>query len=136
RRGRPMTDDASDAGGLLRDARAGDSRALGELLDRHRGRLRLMVQLRLDRRLRGRIDPSDVIQESYLEAAERFPEYAQDPAMPFFLWLRLLTAQKLLTLHCRHLRAKARDAAREVSLYGGALPEASSAALAAQLAGH
>ena len=52
------------------------------------------------------------------------------------VWLRFLTAQKLLVLHRRHLGAKVRDAAREISLYRGALPEASSAALAAQLVGH
>jgi RNA polymerase sigma-70 factor (ECF subfamily) len=121
---------------LLRRATQGDDRALGDLLARHRDRLRLMVRLRLDRRLQGRIDPSDVIQEAYLEAAERFGDYARDQPMPFFLWLRFLTAQKLLVLHRQHLGTKARDAAREVSLYRGALPEASSAVLAAQLVGH
>jgi RNA polymerase sigma-70 factor (ECF subfamily) len=126
---------STDTGELLRRAGDGDGQALGELLARHCERLRLMVRLRLDRRLQGRIDPSDVLREAFLEAAERFPEYTRAPAMPFFLWLRFLTAQKLLVLHRRHLGARARDAGREVSLYRGALPEASSAALAAQLAG-
>ena len=121
---------------MLRRASAGDRQALGELLSKYRARLHLMVRLRLDRRLQGRIDSSDVIQEAYLEAAERFAEYVRRPPMPFFLWLRFLTAQKLLVLHRRHLGAKARDASREVSLYRGALPEASSAVLAAQLVGH
>jgi RNA polymerase sigma-70 factor (ECF subfamily) len=90
----------------------------------------------MDRRLQGRVDASDVIQEAYLEAAQRFADYCQKPDMPFFLWLRFLTAQQLLILHRRHLGVQARDAGREVSLYRGALPEASSAALAAQLVGH
>jgi RNA polymerase sigma-70 factor (ECF subfamily) len=47
-----------------------------------------MIRLRFDQRLQGRIDPSDVLQETYVEAMERFREYAADPAMPFFLWLR------------------------------------------------
>jgi RNA polymerase sigma-70 factor (ECF subfamily) len=94
-----------------------------------------MVRLRLDQRLKGRIDPSDVLQEAYLEAFQRFPDYARAPDMPFFLWLRFLTAQRLLILHRRHLAAQARDAGREVSLDGGGMPEASSAALAAQLVG-
>src|SRR5690242_957998 len=98
-----MATDADDPSELLRRARQGDAVALGELLARHRDRLRRMVGLRLDRRLQGRIDPSDVVQESYLEAAERFAEYARDPDMPFFLWLRFLTAQRLLILHRRHL---------------------------------
>jgi RNA polymerase sigma-70 factor (ECF subfamily) len=131
-----MPHDSDETTELLDRARRGDQRALGDLLARHRERLRLMVRLRLDRRLQGRIDPSDVIQEAYLEAAERFPDYARDQPMPFFLWLRFLTAQKLLVLHRHHLGAKARDAGREVSLHRGALPEASSAVLAAQLVGH
>lgn len=118
-----------------RRAAAGDRAALGELLARHRDRLRLMVRLRLDQRLRGRIDPSDVLQDAYLEAFQRFDDYARDPDMPFFLWLRFLTAQRLLILHRRHLAAQARDAGRDVSLDGGTMPEASSAALAAQLVG-
>ncbi len=131
-----MPDNPSETEKLLHRARDGDRQALGELLCRYRDRLLLMVRLRLDRRLQGRIDSSDVIQDAYLEAAERFAEYVRDPAMPFFLWLRFLTAQKLLVLHRRHLGAKARDAGREVSLYRGVLPEASSAVLAAQLVGH
>jgi RNA polymerase sigma-70 factor (ECF subfamily) len=95
-----------------------------------------MVALRLDRRLQGRIDASDIIQEAYLEASRRLADYLRQPPMPFFLWLRFLTGQKLVELHRHHLGAQARDAGREVSLYRGTLPETSSAALAAQLLGH
>jgi RNA polymerase sigma-70 factor, ECF subfamily len=108
----------------------------GAMLQKHRSRLRRMVALRLDPRLHGRIDPSDVIQDTYLEAAARLAEYVQKPSMPFFLWLRWLAGQKLVTLHRHHLGRQMRDAGREVSLYRGRLPEASSAALAAQLLGH
>jgi RNA polymerase sigma-70 factor (ECF subfamily) len=94
-----------------------------------------MVALRLDRRLYGRIDPSDVIQEAQLEAAERLAEYLRNPTMPFFLWLRLITGQRLLALHRRHLGAQMRAAGREVSLDRRPLPQATSAALAAQLLG-
>jgi RNA polymerase sigma-70 factor (ECF subfamily) len=95
-----------------------------------------MVALRLDRRLQGRIDPSDVIQEAYLEASTRLADYLRDPSMPFFLWLRFLTGQKLVTLHRHHLGVRMRDAGQEVATCWGRLPEASSAALAAQLLGH
>ncbi len=122
-----MTDD------LLRRARAGDAAALGALFAHYRDRLRLMVRLRLDRRVCGRLDPSDVVQEAYLDVARRFPEYAAAPAVPFYVWLRELTGQRLIDLHRRHLGAKVRDAAQEVSLYRGALPQASSASLAQQL---
>lgn len=108
---------------------------LGDLLETHRERLRRMVRLRLDRRLQGRIDASDVIQDAFAEASTRYDEYVADPPMPFFLWLRFLTRQRLLVLHRKHLGAQVRDASRDVSLYQGAWPEATSAALAAQLVG-
>ncbi len=108
----------------------------GEFLSAHRDRLRRMVAIRLDHRLRGRIDPSDVIQEAFLEATERRPEYDRqsDPMSPF-LWLRFLTLQRLQIVHRRQLGTKARNARREVSIHGGAYPAASSAALAARLLG-
>src|SRR5262245_53279797 len=120
---------------LLQRAAEGDAEGWGVLLLRHSKRLRRMVALRLDHRLQGRIDASDVLQEAYLEAWSRLAEYLQAPTMPFFLWLRFLTGQKLVTLHRHHLGRQMRDPARELSLYRGALPEASSAALAAQLLG-
>jgi RNA polymerase sigma-70 factor (ECF subfamily) len=120
---------------LIEQAVRGDQRALGDLLRRHRERLRRMVALRLDRRLQGRVDPSDVLQDACLDAVRRLPEYHQDPKMPFFLWLRLLVGQRLVDEHRRHLGAAARDVGREISLYRGALPEMTSEALAAQLLG-
>jgi RNA polymerase sigma-70 factor, ECF subfamily len=120
---------------LLRRICAGEQHALGELFRAHRERLRRMVQLRLDRRLQGRIDPSDVIQEAFVDAARRLAEYTADPAMPPFLWLRFLTAQRLVTLHRIHLGVKGRDVGREVSLHSGPLPSADSRSLAAQLLG-
>jgi RNA polymerase sigma-70 factor (ECF subfamily) len=58
-----------------------------------------------------------------------------EPAMPFYLWLRFLTGQRLVQAHRTHLGAQMRDAGQEVSLYRGALPQASSVSLAAQLIG-
>lgn len=130
-----MSEDSSQTALLLQAAAQGDKEKWGALLARHRQRLRRMVALRLDRRLQGRLDASDVIQEAYLEASSRLPEYLKQPAMPFFLWLRFLTSQKLLELHRHHLGTQVRDAGREVSLYRGSFPETSSAALAAQLLG-
>lgn len=120
---------------LLAAALAGDSAGLGKLLDRDRDRLRRMVALRLDWRVAARVDPSDVIQDAHLEAARRLPEYAARPALPFFLWLRLITGQRIAQLHRHHLGAQARAAGREVSLHREPLPEATSAALAAHLLG-
>jgi RNA polymerase sigma-70 factor (ECF subfamily) len=131
-----VTGNSGETDQLLQRVAQGDTRTWGALLERHRERLRRMVAVRLDQRLQGRLDASDVIQESYLEASARLAEYLRQPSMPFFLWLRFLTGQKLLELHRHHLGAQMRDAGREVSLYRGSLPEASSAALAAQLLGH
>src|ERR1043165_6332158 len=80
-------EEGQKSGDLPRDEAAADPQALGELFNQHRERLRLMVHLRLDRRLRGRVDASDVLQEAYVEALERFPDFLQDRPMPFFLWL-------------------------------------------------
>lgn len=121
--------------GLLHQAIDGDPRALGELLMTERDRLTRVVKFRMDSRLRGRIDACDVVQEAYVEATTRFETYAQEQKMPFFLWLRFLTMQKLCEVHRRNLGVKARDVSRELSLYSGPLPEASSAVLAAQLIG-
>jgi RNA polymerase sigma-70 factor, ECF subfamily len=111
--------------------------SLENALAEHRPRLRRMVALRMDGRLQGRVDPSDVIQEAYLEAARRLPEYVRDAEpMPFFLWLRFLAVQALQVLHRKHLGVQARDAGREISIDLGRMPLATSAALAAQLLGH
>jgi RNA polymerase sigma-70 factor (ECF subfamily) len=120
---------------LLGRARAGDTRALATLFDRHRGRLRHMVRLRLDRRLAGRLDPSDVLQEAFVEATKRLAQPPRERPMPPFLWLRLVTGQALTDLHRRHLGAQMRDAGLEVSLHRGSFPRASSLSLAELLLG-
>jgi RNA polymerase sigma-70 factor (ECF subfamily) len=130
-----MGQDPDDSEHLLRSAASGDEAALAALWERHRARLRQMVRLRLDRRLQGRVDPSDVLQEVYLDLASRLPDYARERPMPTYLWLRLVTGQRLAQVHRQHLGAAMRNAGREVSLYRGALPQASSASLAALLLG-
>jgi RNA polymerase sigma-70 factor, ECF subfamily len=130
-----MADTNDDITGLLEQAAAGAEGALAELFTHYRKRLRQMIRLRLDHRLARRIDPSDVLQEAYLDVVRQFPAYQRQPQMPFFLWLRLVTGQRLQRLHRQHLGTGMRDAGREVSLYHDALPQASSQALAAQLLG-
>jgi RNA polymerase sigma-70 factor (ECF subfamily) len=128
-----MTHTGTTTDDLLRRAKAGDTAALATLFAHYRDRLRKMVRLRLDRRLARRLDTSDVLQEAYLDVARRFHEYAAAPAVPFYVWLRALTGQRLIDVHRQHLGARMRDAGQEVSLYRGALPQASSASLAQQL---
>jgi len=130
-----MADQEASDKALISQARAGNEQALAELFGKHRKRLRRMVSLRLDRRLQGRIDPSDVLQEAFLDIYRRHAEYVEDPKMPPFLWLRFLTGQRLLALHRKHLGAQMREAGREVSLQKGALPQADSMSLANLLLG-
>ena len=130
-----MRDDSKTTDDLVQRAADGDEAALAELFASYRGRLQQVIRLRLDRRLQGRIDASDVLQEAYIDLAQKLPGYASKPAMPFFLWLRLVVGERLLRVHRQHLGTAMRDAGREISLYQGALPQASSASLAAQLLG-
>ncbi len=109
----------------------------GDRLGQHRGRLRRMVELRLNLGLRGRIDPSDVIQDVFPSrpANDGRSIFNSPIRCPSLLWLRFLTGQRLLLLQRRHLGTKARDASREVSIHRGAMPGASTAVLAASLLG-
>jgi RNA polymerase sigma-70 factor (ECF subfamily) len=132
--GNAMRHDSDDSA-LLSGAAQGDQQAISQLFDRYRARLKKMVRLRLNRRLQGRVDDSDVLQDAFLEAARRLPTYLAAPQAPFFLWLRRITGDKLLEIHRTHLGTQARDAGREVSLHRGALPAANSMSLAAQLLG-
>jgi RNA polymerase sigma-70 factor (ECF subfamily) len=131
-----VTNNSSETTRLLKRVAAGNRELWGELLTRHQERLRYIVTLRLDRRLQGRIDPSDVVQEALLDASIQLKDYLKDPNLPFFLWLRCITVQKLVALHRHHIGTQARDPSREMPLYQVALPEASSSALAAKLLGH
>ncbi len=120
---------------LVTQAVAGDPQALGELMSQYQERLVQVVNFRMDRRLRQRVDAADVVQDAFVEAAQRTDDYRATDDMPFFLWLRFLTLQKLAQLHRHHLGVQARDAGREVSIFRSPLPQATSAVLAAQLLG-
>ena len=94
-----------------------------------------MVRLRLDRRLQGRLDASDVLQEAFLDVQKKAADFAAKPDMPAYLWLRLVTAERLLILHRHHLGTQMRDAGQEVSLCRGGPPAASTHSLANLLLG-
>ena len=128
------TDPDAGLAELLTRLRGGDQTALAELFTQHRDKLRRMVELRLDHRLGGRVSPSDVLQEAYIDALKRVDHYFEKPDQPFFGWLRLVVGQRLADTHREHLALK-RTAAKEVPIHRGA-PGASSACLAAFLVGN
>jgi RNA polymerase sigma-70 factor (ECF subfamily) len=109
-----------------------DQRGVEELMARHRARLRRMVAARLDPRLAARIDPSDVVQETLMEAARRLPDYLRDQPLPFYPWLRKLAAQRMANLAERHIGARRRSVTREEQWPLG-LSDASVAQLANRL---
>ena len=130
-----MTNDPSNTDHLLERLRSGDRQALTDLFQRHRNRLRRMVELRIDAKLQGRVDASDVLQDAFLDAATYLDTYLRGSDLPPFLWLRCVVSQRLNICYRRHCGTKMRDVAQEVSLYRNPSPQASSAALASMLMG-
>jgi RNA polymerase sigma-70 factor, ECF subfamily len=124
----------TEVAALVARLRAGDQTALAELFDKHRDKLRRMVQLRLDHRLAGRVSASDVLQEAYIDALKRVEHYFEKPDQPFFGWLRLVVGQRLADVRREHLAQK-RNASKDVSIHpAGAGTD--SGCIAAFLMGH
>jgi RNA polymerase sigma-70 factor (ECF subfamily) len=119
---------AAETEALLRRVRDGDRDAVDQLFARHRGYLNQFVALFLDPKLRPRVDPSDVVQDAQLEAVRRLAAYLEQPVLPFRLWLRQITRDRLLKLRRHHLGTARRAVEREVPL-----PDRSSLDLAGQL---
>lgn len=92
----------------------GGDAALGAVFARHQRPLERMIEFRLDERVRGRVDPEDVLQEAFIEASKRLKEYLDAPQVSFFVWLRQITYQTLLTVQRRHFGQK-RDPRLEVN---------------------
>ena len=126
-----MSDVAADSAEtvrLLEQVVQGDSQALDSLLARYRPRLHAFVRVRLDPRVRSRLDASDVVQEVQLRIAGRIGEFLERRPMPFHLWARKLAYERLLNAQRGHRAAARRSVDREV-----ALPDRSSLLLAQPL---
>lgn len=118
---------------LLRAAANGDQVAWGSLNQNYAPRLRRAIAVRLDPRLRNRLDPSDIVQEAMIEAAKGIDNYIEESPLSFYLWLRMIALRRLLNAHREHLDAGRRDVRKEVSLDRRICVEASSEALADEL---
>jgi RNA polymerase sigma-70 factor, ECF subfamily len=82
----------------LKQLVAQGERGLAPLFEKHRESLERMIAFRLDDRIRGRVDPEDILQESYLEAARRLPSYLDQPTVSFYVWLRQIAYQTLINV--------------------------------------
>ncbi len=112
---------------LLQRIRDGDEAAREELFDRHRDQIRRTIELRMAPRLRQRLDVSDMIQVTQLEAFRYLADYLRRRPMPFRLWLRKTAQRRMWDAWRRHTAAK-RTGRAEL-----ALPEDSSVQLAGRL---
>lgn len=100
---------------LIRGCRAGDDRAREVLFARYRQYLWLLAQGQLGGRLRARCDPSDLVQQTLLEAHRDFAGFTGAHEAELLAWLRQILAHNLYN-EARHHGAQRRDAARQVSL--------------------
>lgn len=120
----------------LQRLRDGDEEALAELFGQYRDRLFHIVSVRMDRRLAGRVDADDVLQEVYIDAADRIQHFINNHSGSFLVWLRLITTQTMANIYRRHLDVKMRDANREVSIQAGRAYASPTSPIAMQLLGH
>ncbi len=111
-----MSDESDDFQRKMDAVLAGDGEALASLFSTYRDRLRRMVELRMDARLKGRVSASDILQEAYIGALQRLPHYQASADVPLFVWLRAVTMQRLIDVHRRHLGGQVRNANREIRL--------------------
>lgn len=126
----PNSDETMELVGRVRE---GESIAENDLLDRHRDTLLRLIDMRLDRRIRSRVDPADVLQDVLLSAHKRLQEYLDNPEVPFFLWLRSLAHDRIIDAHRRHRASAKRSVDRERALSFAASDDASTIMLANQL---
>ncbi len=101
---------------LLDRVRSGDADAVNSLLQRHRDVIKRMIDRRMDRGVRQRVDASDIVQDVMIEANRRLGDYLENPTMPFQLWLRHMARDRLVDAHRRHRVAATRSVDREVPL--------------------
>lgn len=97
---------------LMRLSQQGDRAAFARLCELRRAQLVREVGRKMDKRLRPRVDASDVIQEVFLDANRRFSEMICNET-PFMAWLRFLCNQKLVDLQRQHIGAQKRSVQRE-----------------------
>jgi RNA polymerase sigma-70 factor (ECF subfamily) len=111
-----MEADATSPEQLLALARAGEQRALGKLLELYRGYLSLLARLQIGRRLQGKADPADLVQDTFLEAHRNWERFRGTTEAEFLSWLRRILAAQTADLIRRYLGSQRRDVRLEREL--------------------
>lgn len=118
---------------LLDGIREGKDGAADRLLERHRDPLRRMIELRMDQKIKQRVDASDIVQEVMIEANRRLQKYLENPIMPFHLWIRQMARDRIIDAHRRHRGSEKRSVDREKAMVAPGAMDRSTIELAAQL---
>jgi RNA polymerase sigma-70 factor (ECF subfamily) len=113
---------------LLDQVRSGDQNSVGLLFEQFRPKLRRLVSIRMDGRLKSRLSESDALQEIFIDVSQQIQRYIQNPGVSIYVWMRGIAAQRLQKLHRDHLAAQRRSVTREHHL-----PEQSSLLLGRQM---
>jgi RNA polymerase sigma-70 factor (ECF subfamily) len=107
---------AADATELIQRARSGEGVALGRLLERYRNYLVLLAQVQIGRRLQGKFDGADVVQEAFLRAHAKFGQFRGATEAELVAWLRQILASRLASLVRHYFGALGRDVRLEREL--------------------
>jgi RNA polymerase sigma-70 factor, ECF subfamily len=106
----------SEVDRLFTSARAGSNSCLGRLLSLYTNYLKLLVTAQMDHRLRVRVSPSDIVQDTFFEAHRDFEQFRGQSTGEFVAWLRKIVVNNILRVVEQHVLAEKRDVRREVSL--------------------
>jgi RNA polymerase sigma-70 factor (ECF subfamily) len=101
---------------LLVRARGGDRHALGRLLELYRNYLLLLARVQIGRRLQGKVDDADLVQETFLDAHRHFDSFRGSTEAELVAWLRQILAGKLSNLLRRYLSTQRRNVRLEQEL--------------------
>jgi RNA polymerase sigma-70 factor, ECF subfamily len=104
---------------MIHEAKSGSEATLGKLLEVYRNYLRILARIEIGRRLQGKLDASDLVQETFLEAHRNFCRFRGKDEPQFVQWLRSILAAKVANLVRHYFGTKARDVRLEQDLAAG-----------------
>lgn len=110
-------------------------KVLAEIFIEYQPRLVRLIDLRLDRRLYGRVGVDDVLQEAFLSSAQRVRHFLESTECSLYIWIRGIVLQTMVDLHRHHLGTQKRDANRQMNLLSEAIDSSGSRSLLASLSG-